>query len=587
MTLEQVAQAIASRGFKVIRQGQGFRAQCPAHGGDDANLELKHREGGGVEAHCWSRDCDLDVIAAGAGLSVSDFLPPRERANGGGGHHPDAVYPYRDEKGRVLFFVGRFPGKQFRQWREDEAGKRTWQLGEVRRVLFGLPELQATAPADLVCIVEGEKDAISVAAEGIAATTNPMGAGKWRQEFTDWLKEHLPDRQFVILPDNDQQGEQHAEEVYRSLKRAGLDVRVVRLPELPAKGDVSDWLAVVANKGRLREALARPKHPLTLAVLDGVKLQSLKLPEPEALVPNLVYRGFSTLIAGDSKLGKSSLLLRMMLAMAVGGWWLDKDRREENRLPKSRVLFINFEDPLYLTRQRAMRMLMPEGLPPGFLTLEPPYGHSLPEIIEWLKEAKEEFELDAVILDPIAIAAEWEKEEDNARVALTFKALQRLAAETQLGVLSAHHVSKKPGTFGTNIRGASAIKANVLGYLVLERERDTIRLTGINKMTGEWDVSLGRSEDDYSWWIEESHAGHTRTPQQIAKAEAKVEILGLLREEAGATAERICDVLEAAATTCREYLRELEEAGLIFSRELPREEGQRGPNRHGWYRVSN
>ena len=581
MNLYQIVEHLRGRGFRVRQQGSEFRAQCPGHGGEDCNLALAEGANGGVVVTCHSHHCELPVIAAGAGLLVADFMPARP--NGTRSEKEEATYPYRDEDGRVLFWVGRWPDKQFRQWREDAQGKRLWGLGETRRVLFGLPELLKTQPADLVAITEGEKDAVNVASLGVAATTNPHGAGRWKQEYTDWLREHLPGRRFVILPDNDEQGERHAEEVYESLKRAGLDVAVLRLPDLPPKGDVSDWIARGGTGEDLEELLKPQPHPLTLSVVDGEQLQKLDLPTPEALVPNLVYRGFSTLLAGDSKLGKSSLLLRMMLAMAVGGWWLDRDRREENRLVQSRVLFINFEDPLFLTRQRAERMMAPDGIPKGFLTMEPPYAHRLADIIDWLKEAKETFNLDAVVLDPIAVAAEWEKEDDNAKVALTFKALQRMASETQLAVLSAHHVTKKPGTYGANIRGASAIKGNVLGYLVLERDGGAIRLNGINKMTGEWDVTLGRSEHDYSWWIEESHSGHTRTPQQIAKQEAKADILGFLKGEPGATVERIADVMGLSLTTTRSYLSELEDAELIFCHDLTREPGAPGRTPRGWF----
>lgn len=587
MTLEEIVERFRRRGFEVVRQGGGYRLECPAHPGEGKghNLELKDRPGGGVEAHCYSHDCELPLIAESVGLKVSDFYPPAQPNGGKGLGEPEAAYPYRDEQGRTLFWVGRFAGKEFRQWKPGPEGQRSWGIGGIRRVLFGLPELLETAPGDLIGIVEGEKDAVNLAAAGVPATTCPMGAGKWRQEYTDWLKLHLADRRFLILPDNDAQGTSHAEEVYESLKRAGLDVAVVSLPDLPPKGDVTDWLRAGGTGAQLRRLAEPPQHPLSLRVIGGEKLQQLKLAEPEALVPNLVYRGFSTLLAGDSKLGKSSLLLRMMLAMAAQGWWLDRERREENRLIESRVLFLNFEDPLFLTRQRAMRMMAPEGIPEGFLSMEPPYEYSLPDIIKWLYDAKEEFNLDAVVLDPIAIAAEWEKEEDNAKVALTFKALQRLAAETQMAVLSAHHVSKKPGTFGQNIRGASAIKANVLGYLVLEREKSSIRLSGINKLTGEWDVSLGRDERDYSWWIEESHTGSTKTPHQIAKDEAKSDLLILIGGTPGVTTDWLRDVLELAESTVRVYLGELEEAGLIFSHDLPREEGQRGPNRRGWFRF--
>ena len=46
----------------------------------------------------------------------------------------------------------------------------------------------------------------------------------------------------VILPDNDQPGRDHAQKVARSLHGIAASVKIVELPDLPAKGDVSDWL---------------------------------------------------------------------------------------------------------------------------------------------------------------------------------------------------------------------------------------------------------------------------------------------------------------------------------------------------------
>ncbi len=47
----------------------------------------------------------------------------------------------------------------------------------------------------------------------------------------------------VVIPDNDDVGRLHAEAVARSCHKAGLTVRVLTLPDLPAKGDISDYLA--------------------------------------------------------------------------------------------------------------------------------------------------------------------------------------------------------------------------------------------------------------------------------------------------------------------------------------------------------
>jgi DNA primase len=47
----------------------------------------------------------------------------------------------------------------------------------------------------------------------------------------------------TILPDNDEPGGKHAVLIAKALLPVVASVKVVLLPELPPKGDVSDWLA--------------------------------------------------------------------------------------------------------------------------------------------------------------------------------------------------------------------------------------------------------------------------------------------------------------------------------------------------------
>jgi putative DNA primase/helicase len=160
-----------------------------------------------------------------------------------------ATYDYRDEEGGLLYQVVRYePGfdgepKTFRQRRPDGKGGWVNGLRDVRRVLYRLPELLAAPRDRLVFVVEGEKDADRLHAEGLLATTNAMGAGKWRPEYA----EALHARHVVILPDNDEPGRAHAQAVARSLADAAASLKVVELPGLPPKGDVSDWLGMPGN----------------------------------------------------------------------------------------------------------------------------------------------------------------------------------------------------------------------------------------------------------------------------------------------------------------------------------------------------
>lgn len=98
-------------------------------------------------------------------------------------------------------------------------------------------------------MVEGEKDVETLRTAGVATTTNPGGAGKWRLEYAEALR----GRPIVVLPDNDPPGTAHAAEVARSLASVAASVHVVNLPGLAEKGDASDWLAAGHTVAELRE----------------------------------------------------------------------------------------------------------------------------------------------------------------------------------------------------------------------------------------------------------------------------------------------------------------------------------------------
>jgi hypothetical protein len=91
-----------------------------------------------------------------------------------------------------------------------------------------------------VFIVEGEKDVDRLRAEGLVATCNAFGGGKGK--WTRGHSKYLRARHVVVLPDNDPTGAEHGRCVAMALLRVAASVRLLALPGLPAKGDVSDWL---------------------------------------------------------------------------------------------------------------------------------------------------------------------------------------------------------------------------------------------------------------------------------------------------------------------------------------------------------
>lgn len=206
--------------------------------------------GGGVldlvarETGCMNGEA-ADWLRAEGFLAEREELPQRGRIV--------ATYDYRDEAGALLYQAVRFEPKDFRQRRPDGKGGWDWRVKGVRQVPYRLFELRAKVAHTRVYIVEGEKDVDRLAALGLVATCNAGGAGKWPAE----LSEHFRGLDVVLLPDNDEPGRAHAETVARNLAGIAERVRVVALPGLPPKGDVSDWIeagGTVADLGRIVDA---------------------------------------------------------------------------------------------------------------------------------------------------------------------------------------------------------------------------------------------------------------------------------------------------------------------------------------------
>jgi Protein of unknown function (DUF3987) len=181
------------------------------------------------------------------------------KANGPAQSNPFvAVYDYVDENGELLFQVCRKSNKDFPQRRPDGKGGWIWRTGDVRKVLYCLPEVEeAIANERVVLVVEGEKDVESLRAIGISATCSPGGAAdvgktpKWRPVYSESLR----GADIVVLNDNDAPGYAHADAT--ASMSLGIAKRVRRLDlarhwrDMPPKADISDWLAA----GHTREEL--------------------------------------------------------------------------------------------------------------------------------------------------------------------------------------------------------------------------------------------------------------------------------------------------------------------------------------------
>jgi hypothetical protein len=239
--------------------GKELRGPCPVHGGKDANFSVNLETG---FAYCHSQ-CDhgFDIISLEMELAGIGFPQAKERVYDLLGRPPvswedrniEAVYPYVDESGKTQYEVVRLHGKQFRQRRRNSDGSYSWGLSGVDPLPFRAGKLEG---ADAVFVVEGEKDVLSIEELGLVATCNSGGAGNFMSE----LVPYFTGKQIAILPDNDEPGRAHALKVASLLVPVAKSLKIVELPDLPAKGDVTDYINAGGTVEQIRE-LYRKAQP--------------------------------------------------------------------------------------------------------------------------------------------------------------------------------------------------------------------------------------------------------------------------------------------------------------------------------------
>jgi len=189
-------------------------------------------------------------------------------------------------------------------------------------VLYRLPEvIEAIALEKTIFIVEGEKDADRLWKLQVPATCNAGGAGKWRDEYS----EYLSDASVVILPDNDTPGREHARQVAESLGLLATSVRVLELPDLGNHGDVSNWLDAGGTVEALHEMTARAptccaaEQAETTYRFRPVPFDRIKWSQSaEYLINGIIPRIGLALIYGPPKSGKSFWAFDTAVHIAMG-----------------------------------------------------------------------------------------------------------------------------------------------------------------------------------------------------------------------------------------------------------------------------
>jgi len=479
---ERVLEALDRRGCRPLPTANGWKARCPVHGGEDFDsLSVAEGTDGRVLLTCHSKGCAFSEILHVIGLRVPDAFPPerviefqgmrlvtREPDQSDQGE-PEDVYDYTDENGALVFQVCRFgdgPGKTFRQRMPDGNGGWQWSVSGIdSKPLYRLPSV---LEVEAVFVVEGEKDVDNLVERGVAATTSAQGSGA--ASYSDWRP--LAGKVIVLLPDNDEAGRRHMDEVGRLLTDLeAAEVRLLELPGLSPKGDVSDWLEDGGTVDELRRLAdkaptwqARSETNGSIWRTLGEYLDNPELMQaPEVLVEGMAWSGRITMLAAREKAGKSTLA-----AFGAAG---------VTHLGPGAVLWLNLEESPHetVTRFRDFGAHREGVIISEFLS----------DRVSYLTAMTAEVRPKLIVVDTLVAwgadrVTDWNS---AAQVAPVMQGFQNLARQHGCAILILHHGKKSDGKY----RDSTAIGAAVDVIIEMtpdERDSNVRRLRAV----GRWSV---------------------------------------------------------------------------------------------------
>ncbi len=287
---------------------------------------------------CFSCDKSGDSIELYASLKRCDFkqavndLSPKIIGNNMS-NNIEAEYVYKTISGEPYQKVVRLKNKAgfpIYHWENNK-----WMSGKPEIPIPYMLNEWSNASKDFpIWIVEGEKDVDNLFKKlGFYATTNSGGACNFQEELVSYFK----DRKIIICPDNDEKGEKHIIDVCEKLQKVTTDITILKIPDLPQKGDISDWISQKEKEGLINEEIAielqnlyetkkckfneiekktNAKHPDELnkpILVNGLKTGYVTHDYND----NGLKPGCLTILTGKTGAGKTTYSKSILVAMAL------------------------------------------------------------------------------------------------------------------------------------------------------------------------------------------------------------------------------------------------------------------------------
>ncbi|MGE5607920.1 MAG: AAA family ATPase [Bacillota bacterium] len=263
-------------------------------------------------------------------------------------------YPYPERPDGSLLCPVRFDlpdgGKAFCQFSRGADGQ--WRRGGLDgpSPLYDLPKIKAADKSVPIFVVEGEKCAGAGTEIGLLTTTTAGGAqSPGKSDLTP-----LAGRTIYLLPDADEPGEAYSRKLQQLFAELNPQpkVKVIRLPGLPAKGDLYDFVQIRKAEGKTPEqtkaeilSLAASAELVDLLDFRGRPLlrraSDVEYQPIRWLWPGFIALGKLALLASDPGCGKSTLSCDLAARISRGMPWPDAPNSPNE---SGSVLMLNVED---------------------------------------------------------------------------------------------------------------------------------------------------------------------------------------------------------------------------------------------------
>jgi hypothetical protein len=426
----------------------------------------------GVLVNC-QKGCPIEDVLRALDMPLSDlFDTPREKGSDDDGMWTPAGrattrYPYTDADGTVLFFIFRTADKKFLPGCPDATEKSgyVWNLRAVPRPLplFRLQKvIAAVAAGETIYLCEGEKDVHTVEALGLTATTKPDGAGgggRWNKVDVS----PLHGARVVVLPDRDPDGTKYVIG-FREVIGDKADVRVIHLPDLPDKGDVTDWVAAGGTREQLEAMTVAPEPGVRENVQStpGLIVESVgevlagvdAAPKPKYLMRRVWPFDAYGILGAAMKAGKTWLVIDFVIAVLTGGAWLG---RFECDTSGPVLMFLGEGGPRKMSRRlRAVAAFyaVPDlASLPLRLCFRAPHL-TKPEHLQIIAAELEEHHPVLVVLDPLYLSARGANASQLVEMGEVLETIQNLCQSVGAALMVTHHHNRSEGRGMSRLSGA-------------------------------------------------------------------------------------------------------------------------------------